>query len=446
MWMRYWRVLRGNPDFARLWASQVISLTGDWFNTIVLSALVVRAYPNSEGIAVSLLLLARFVPPLLLSPMAGVLIDRMDRKAILIWSNLLRAFVVLAYIPLLGRPELIGWVYGLVIIQSALTSVFEPGLSSLMNNIVQRDQLVEANTLFNVMWSVMLAFGAALGGIVAEQFGDSTALMVDGLTFFLGAYLIWGIRGYRFTRHVPEQASIEVPVPTSTGVGDGIRYLTKRPNLASLLWVKFGGSLGNVDALMTIYATQVFILGTDGKLSLGIMYSAFGVGAVLGPLLMNRFNDETIARMRVLIVIGFGLATICWLVMGLATSLWVLCLGLLIRAMGTSTNWTYSTAMIQKTADDAYMGRIFSLDMMAFYIATVVSILGHGIVIDSIGEENISLLPLGMTVVAGFVLLVWTLMTRYFNRRDVPPQLQPAASSQQRGLERGRSSHVTGTN
>jgi MFS family permease len=430
MWMRYWRVLSGNPDFARLWGSQVVSLMGDWFNTIVLSALVVRAFPGSEGIAVSFLLLARFVPPLILSPAAGVLIDRMDRKVLLIWSNLLRAFVVLAYIPLLSRPELIGWVFALVIIQSALTSVFEPGLASLMNNIVPRDQLVEANTLFNMMWSVMLAFGAAVGGVVAEQFGDATALIIDALTFFVGAYLIWRIRGYRFVQRTsPEQQTVEVPVPTTTGVRDGVRYLTKRPGLASLLWVKFGGSLGNVDALMTIYATQVFILGTDGKLSLGIMYSAFGIGAVLGPLLMNRFNDETIARMRVLILIGFIFATVCWLIMGFATSLWVLCLGLLIRAMGTSTNWTYSTAMIQKTADDAYMGRVFSLDMMAFYIATVVSITGHGIVIDLIGEENIHLLPLGMTVVAGFVLLVWTLMTRYFNRRDRMPELQPLAGS-----------------
>jgi MFS family permease len=429
MWMRYWRVLRGNPDFARLWGSQVVSLTGDWFNTIVLSALVVRAHPGSEGIAVSLLLLARFVPPLILSPVAGVLIDRMDRKAILIWSNLLRAFVVCGYIPLMSRPDLIEWVYLLVIIQSALTSVFEPGLSSLMNNIVPREQLVEANTLFNMMWSVILALGAALGGVVSEQFGDSTALIIDALTFFLGAYLIWRIRGYQFTRHVPDQQSIEVPVPTSTGVSDGVRYLVKRPNLASLLWVKFGGSLGNIDALMTIYATQVFILGTDGKLSLGIMYSAFGIGAVIGPLLLNRFNDETISRMRVLITVGFIFATVCWLVMGFATSLLVLCLGILIRAMGTSTNWTLSTAMIQRTADDSYMGRVFSLDMMAFYIATVVSIVAHGAIIDAIGEENIALLPLGMTGVAGIVLLVWSLMTRYFNRRDVPPQLQPAAGS-----------------
>lgn len=429
MWMRYWQVLRGNPDFARLWLSQVVSLLGDWFNTIVLSALVVRANPGGEGIAVSLLLLARFVPPLLLSPAAGVLIDRMNRKTLLIWSNLLRAVIVCSYIPLLNQPELINWVYVLVILQAAMATVFEPGLVSLMNNIVPREQLIEANTLFNVMWSVMLAFGAAIGGVVSEQFGDTTALMIDGLTFLVGAYLIWSIRGYRYVPRTTASHSAPSSEASHTGLRDGVHYLTKRPHLASLLWIKFGGSLGNVDALMTIYATQIFILGTDGKLSLGIMYSAFGVGSVLGPLLMNRFNDETVSRMRSLVVIGFMLATVCWLVMGLATSLWILCLGLLIRSMGTSTNWTYSTAMIQKTADDAYMGRVFSLDMMAYYVATVISIVGHGAVIDRIGEENIALLPLGMTGIAAVVLLIWTLMTRYFNRHPAPSQLQPAASS-----------------
>ena len=76
----YWRLLRNNPDFTRLWLAQVVSLLGDWFNTIVLAVLV-EEYSGGSGLAVSLFLLARFVPPMLVGPWAGVLVDRFRPQA-----------------------------------------------------------------------------------------------------------------------------------------------------------------------------------------------------------------------------------------------------------------------------------------------------------------------------------------------------------------------------
>jgi NRE family putative nickel resistance protein-like MFS transporter len=410
---QYVRVLRANPDFARLWLANVISLAGDWFNTIVLSAVIIRNNPGSEGTAISLLLLARFLPPMLLSPVAGVLIDRFDRKRLLIWSNLLRVAVVLAMIPVLNNPDLVGFIYLLTILQFSLGSVFEPGQAALINNVVKPDDLVAANTLFSITWSAMLAFGSAIGGVFAVSFGEEAALLFDALTFLAGAWCIWLINGYQFggNTHTTHSES------GLTGIREGLRYLRRRPDLAPVLLVKFGGSLGNVDALMAIYATQIFIVGDGGKLSLGIMYSAFGVGAVLGPLLLNRFNDDSIPRMRVLIAAGFVFSTLGWLVMGAASSLLILCLALLIRAMGGSSNWTYSTVIIQKSAEDQYMGRVFSLDMMGFYLATVISTVIHGALIDLVGSQQVYLVALGTMGVALVPLTLWTLWTRRINQQ-----------------------------
>lgn len=421
---QYFRILSAYPDFRRLWLANVISLTGDWFNTIVMSALVVRYSPGSEGTAISLLLLARFVPPMIISPLAGVLIDNLNRKHLLIASNLLRALVVLSFLLVIEDPALLWVVYLLNIVQFILGAVFEPGQAAMIPSLVAREDWVQANTLFSVTWSVMLAFGAAVGGLVATLFGAAFALAVDSLTFLLGAWFIWSIKGYTFTPTPREQRAQS---HQTGGLLDGLRFLRRTPQVFTTLLVKFGNSIGNVDALMTIFATQVFVIGQDGQGSLGIMYAIFGVGALLGPILLNRWNDGTPQVMRGLIMIGFVLIVFGWVVIGWSGTLWILLFGLFLRAMGGSANWTYSTIIIQKTTPNAYLGRMFSLDMMAYYVATVASTLIHGQLIDYFGAANVRNAALVMIVPSALILLAWIRIARWVAQHH-PVTATPTAS------------------
>lgn len=437
---RYLRLLRAHPDFTRLWFAQIVSLAGDWFNTVALSALVIKySPPESQGLAISLFFLSRAVPPMLLSPIAGVLVDRFNRRWLMIGSNLLRFVVVLGFLVVVANPELLWAVYVLTIIQFILTTVFEPALSAIMPALVGVDDLVEANTLMSATWSAMLAFGAAVGGFVAATLGSPAALMIDALTFLLAAWLIWSIRGYHPLPHPvvsvhPPTHTLEDFAPIAanpsatpsarpaadhakTGFRDGLRYVLSHPEVAVPLLGKSGSSIGNVDTLITIFATQVFILGADGQISLGIMYSSFGLGAILGPVILNRFHDRSVTQLRRLMILGFIAAALGWLVMGVAGSLLAICLALLIRAMGGSVNWTYSTVVLQKSADDAYLGRVFSLDMMGFYLASVLSTLTHGALVDAVGAEQAGTVALGTFLVALVPLVVWVLLIRMLERR-----------------------------
>lgn len=429
---RYLGLLRTYPDFTRLWLAQIVSLGGDWFNTVALSALVIKYSPEeTRGLAISLFFLARAVPPMLLSPLAGVLVDRFNRRWLMIGSNLLRFVTVLGFLAVVATPELLWAVYVLTIIQFILTTVFEPALSAITPALVGVDDLVEANTLMSATWSAMLAFGAAVGGFVAAVLGTQVALAIDALTFLLAAWLIWQIRGYRPIpqptkpvtsplHSVENYAAITInsrPQTASTGIRDGLRYVRAHPEVAAPLMVKAGNSIGNVDTLITIFATQVFILGADGQISLGIMYSTFGLGAVLGPVLLNRFHDSSVMQLRRLITIGFAAAALGWLVMGVAGSLLAVCLALLIRAMGGSANWTYSTVVLQKSADDAYLGRVFSLDMMGFYLTSVISTLLHGALVDAVGAEQAGLVALGTFFVALLPMIAWALLVQMLERR-----------------------------
>lgn len=185
----YAALLRSNPNFTRLWLAQVVSLAGDWFNTIALSALVVAYSPQNSGWAVSLLLLARTFPALIVSPFAGVLVDRFNRKTLLVWTNMLRAAVVLGFLLCTQGPEWLWLIYVLSVIQFALSAIFEPSQQAILPSLVSETELIPANTLNTITWSVMLAFGAALGGVVAALVGVGAALAIDALSFLVAGLL-----------------------------------------------------------------------------------------------------------------------------------------------------------------------------------------------------------------------------------------------------------------
>ena len=378
----YSQLIRNNRNFAYLWLAQVVSLLGDWFNTIALSVLVAE-YSGGSGLAISLFLMARFLPPLLFSPVAGVLVDRFDRQKILIYCNVLRTGVVLMFL-FADSPDRLWLIYALTIVQFTLSALFEPGQSAITPSIVKRDDLVVANTLASITWSVMLALGAIIGGVVSALFGITTALIIDAGTFALAGFLISRIDV------PPKQAHVkldDVDRQESGSFWDGLRYMRRNPAVTAVLTVKGGGSLGNADTIMTVYATQLFIIAGSGQLSLGIMYSAYGLGAILGPLILNRFNDGSILRMRNLIIIGFIWSALGWFILGITATLWLVAFAFGVRAMGGSANWTYSSVIVQKSVPDQYLGRVFAMDLAIFQLVTVVSAVAHGFVIDALNAQ-----------------------------------------------------------
>src|SRR5512143_1367822 len=130
----YLSFLQLRPKFRSLWLAQVISLTGDWFNTIA-SVIIVNRYAAS-GLAVGGLFIARSIPPFLLSPVAGVVADRFDRRKVLILSDLLRAGIVISFL-WVDRPERLWLLYVLTVLQFSVSSFFEPARAALVPALVE---------------------------------------------------------------------------------------------------------------------------------------------------------------------------------------------------------------------------------------------------------------------------------------------------------------------
>ena len=374
---RYIIILRDRPQFRYLWLGAVVSFAGDWFNTIA-TVILVNRYTDSTT-AVGLLFLARAIPPFLLGPAAGVVADRFNRKAILIITDLLRAGIVLGFL-LVQSAEQAWLIYALTISQFVVSSFFNPARAAILPSLVEgTDELVTANTLTGITWSAMLTLGAAAGGLVAGVFGVETAIIIDAATFLLSALFIWRIQvAPREKQAGPRDSGWREFV-------DGALYLRHRPRTALTASVKGLTQFGSPDIMIAVYAASVFPLGRDGALTLGWLYAAAGLGAILGPLAANRLGGGRRRTLQIGIAVGFVLVAVGWFLFGWAPLLPLAAVAILIRHMGGAINWTYSDVLLQRNVEDRFLGRVFAFNFAIFTMAMALSVWFTGLILDYTG-------------------------------------------------------------
>src|SRR5690349_1438081 len=406
----YLSFLRLRPAFRSLWLAQVISLTGDWFNTIA-SVILVNRYAAS-GLAVGGLFIARALPPFLLGPVAGVIADRFDRRKVMILSDVLRAGIVLCFL-LIDRPERLWLLYVLTVLQFSVSSFFEPARAALVPSLVKSDELLTANTLASITWSAMLTLGGAIGGLTASLFGVNVSLVVDSLTFLASAALLLTIQG-------PFQAKAAHSLESGwQNFVDGMNYVRKDLDVGLVTLVKALGQVGSFDIIAALYASHVFRQGQEGATTLGLMFTAFGVGAVIGPLFSNRFWESHALWLRRAILAGFVCMPLAWLIVGTAPTLPVALLGCVLRGVGGSINWTYSDVLLQMTVPNHLLGRVFAFDIALFTLAVSISLWLTGYVTDTfhLAPRTIVLL-----LAAGSLLplAIWGAALRWQMRKQAP--------------------------
>jgi MFS family permease len=378
----YLSLLRRNPNYRNLWFARVVSNLGDWFNLLASASLIARL--TDSGAAISLLFLVRFLPLFFMSPFAGVIADRFDRRKVLIATNLLRAATVAALV-LVDRPERIWLLYVLTALQFVFSAVFTPAETALIPSVVDEDDLITANALDGLTWSTMLAFGAMLGGLAAAFFCVIVAFLLDALSFLLSAWFVARV-------HVPDKVGIDAGAAHDLKSGmfafvEGMRYLAGEPYILGIALAKAGGALvwGAINVIEVPLAEQVFPLMGNGSLTLGILYAATGIGTGVGPLVMRHWlGDSKGAQMRA-IHLGFGAMTLGVLGLALAPSLpWVL-VATTVRAVGSGGIWVFATVLLQQLLPDHVRGRVFAFEFAALTLTQAISTLWAGYATDQLG-------------------------------------------------------------
>lgn len=392
----YIRLLRQNPAFRNLWYGQVVSELGDWLNSIAIYALILKL--SDSGMAMAGAMMAKLLPIVLVSPIAGVVVDRVSRKTVMIISDLLRCWVVLGFL-LVEDQNALWLVYALVIIEISLSGFFEPARSAIIPSLVPKKDLVTANALSGSTWSVMLAFGAALGGVVVHLFGIRTAFMLDASTFLLSAWFI--------SRIPHPKISMQKSSPKQTGyqeLADSMRYLWAEPMVLVLSLLKAGLAVaGGIMTLIPLMASQV--LSGSLSLGIGILYSARGLGAALGPVLVKHIFGESASVLQWAIAGAFFLKAFSYLFIAYSYNLWTLSLGVALATLFGSIIWVFSSALIHLSAPDHYLGRIFSFELALLTLVMGFSNWGVGYAVDgwSLNANQIALWMAGLVALPGIL-------------------------------------------
>ena len=360
-------LLSRNHDFRNLYDAQLISFAGDWFLLVALYGVILRL--THSPVMASLVLVSQMLPYFFFAPVAGVLADRLDRKALMIGADAVRSGLCLAF--LLVGP---GTVWLLFVLQGLLAifnALFEPASTAAVPNLVDEEDLSLANTLVGSAWGSMLAIGAALGGLIAGTLGKDAAFIGDSISFAVSGLLLVVIRTPFSERRESTERTQLMKDTVET-----VRYARSDNRVLGLLAVKGGFGLGGgVLVLLPIFATQVF---HQGDLGTGILYGLRGVGALIGPFIGRRLAGKT--QGGLFAAIGFALFCfgVFYMVFPLMPSLFAAGLCSMGAHLGGGAQWTLSTYGLQVYVPDRIRGRVFSFDFALVTLTIALSNLAAG--------------------------------------------------------------------
>ena len=395
----YLALLKGNSDFRKVWVAWALSLFGDWFNMLATATLLTRL--TDSGAAIGGLFVVRMLAPSLVSPLAGVLSDRVSRRHILIATDLLRSVVVLGFL-LVRDPSQIWLLYTLTFIQMALSGMAYPAQRSILPDICSKEELGAANALNSATWSIMFALGTALGGFATGAWGTSPNFIIDCGTFLLSAAIL---KGLYFRKGAAETA------PSQSGFADfkkGLRYLKDHTDILVVVLVKTSFSLfvvGAFNVAKVAIADRVFPSAHGGGTNLGLLYGAMGLGTALGPILWRIWTRDNERKMRIAIAVSYIVAAGGLYTASTLSSLGVVALGSTLRGIGAATGWVFSTQILLHKLPDGVRGRVFSSEFALLTLANAASAYMGGQLVDTMGPEGLLrvqsllvLIPLGFWI------------------------------------------------
>jgi dTMP kinase len=358
--------LLGSASFLRLWLAQVVSSLGDWIGLFAILTLTARVGKGSPEAAIALVMSARMIPGFFLASVGGVLVDRWDRRRVMVTCDIGRG-LVLATLPFVNS------VWGLFLaslVLEVLTLLWSPAKEASVPNLVAADKLASANSfslaaaygtfpvasaLFASLTKVAEILGRHAGVLhVLRLNQESLAIYFDVVTFFVSASLIWSLTLTRNRR--AERMPIDL-THTFTEIKEGWRFIGTNPTVRSVMVGLGTGRIGGamIAPLGPIYATEVLRAGAAG---FGLLLTALGMGVAVGVVGLSTFQKR-ISHSR----------TFPWAVVGAGASMLVavtmsnLALTMVfIGLMGICAGAVYvlGFTILQETVEDEIRGRTFA--------------------------------------------------------------------------------------
>jgi len=400
-------LLTQNRDFRRLFLSQLITMSADWFLMVPLLVLLTRQTGGGFWGGVALAVDTGIVA--LLLPYAGTVADRIDRKRMMVGANLAACLAVCVLF--LVRGPLAGPIAAAAVAFLAVAKAFYgPAAQSALPNLVAPDDLSAAMAIAGSSWGTMTVVGSSLGGVVASVVSPYACFGVVAALLAVSAALCWRIAQ-------PTQAPRE-PVHEHPDAWPAIRealgYLRHRPRLLSLVTVKAAVGVGN--GLLVAFPLLALHYGV-GAMGVGLMYAVRGLGSLLGPFVLRRVlnRPEWLLSGLSISMAAYGVAYLA-----VAAFDWfpLVLIGIFVAHAAGGGNWVMSSYAIQRAVPDTLRGRVGATDTMVAMLAVTASQLVAGVFVDTVDTR---FLIIGCALTTLLYAGGWRMVTRRIERRELAP-------------------------
>ena len=381
------------PDFRRLWLGQIVSDFGD--NLTFISILFVIQRLTGSTVALAGVTIAITVPSLVFGLLSGVYVDRLDRRRVMIVSDVVRGALVLTLVAV-QSPSMVWLAYVVAFVHGSFATLFNPAKGALLPHIVGEERLLAANSISQTSRVIFNLLGTAAAGVFAGLMDDlSVAFLVDAITFWVSAAMISRIS----TTSVPDlndelQPSVRRELLSGFKVMIGSRVLVGMLVGAGIAML----GIGAVNVLMVPFIVDELMVSESW---FGLIEGGQVVGMVLSGLIVaalaTRFRPTT------LISVGLAGAGAMVAVVAGATSVWHLTATLFILGLFMTPLQSAVSTLAQTMIPDAMRGRVGAALNTLLTTATVTSMGFAGVAAAALGVRSVFIAAGAISIVAGAV-------------------------------------------
>ncbi|HZR92742.1 MAG TPA: MFS transporter [Gaiellaceae bacterium] len=369
---RQLQLLRRGRDFRALFLAALASGLGTWLAVI---ALTVDVFDRTHSATwVSALLIADFLPAVVIGLTAGPLVDRLSRRGLMLGADLARA-LVFAALPFADTP---GQIVGLAAVAGFATGVFRPAVFAGLPNLVDEPDLPGANALLRLVETMTMTVGTLLGGIAAAASGPHLAYWLNAASFLLSFALVAGIASDRFQSEPSDSRG------HLSDMQEGFATVRRSPALLTVfvVWNLVLFPSGAVNVAEVELAKVSF---DAGSLGFGLLWTATGIGQALGSLFapswLERRGMRTVYAGAVALM-GFGALAAAG-----SPDVWVALWCVALSGAGNGAAHVYNVLLVQRGAPDRVRGRAFTVIMSATFAAFGVGMIVGGPLTDAVGPR-----------------------------------------------------------
>jgi MFS family permease len=384
----FFALLRRNRNYRYTWSGQIVSEVGDHFNNIAVFSLALAN--TGSGLVVAMILIARAIPAVTAGPIAGVLLDRLDRKKIMITSDLVRAAIAIGFIFAIphGRTWLLYVLSGALMFASPF---FTSGRASILPSIATKDDLHAANSLTQLTQWTTVTVGSFLGGASVTAFGYRLAFFLNAVSFLFSAWCISHLKvekGFRAER--TDLAEDKVARPWHE-YAEGLRYMRSSPLILGIGLVAVGWATGGGAAqiLFSLFGEVVFHRGPAG---IGIIWGFAGIGLVSGAVVAHRIGKRlSFEGYKRTISICYLLHGSSYVLFSQAPSFGLALFFIAVSRASVAVSSVLNMSQLLRHVSDEFRGRVFATVETWTWLTMMVSMGIAGLVADHVSPRVVGM-------------------------------------------------------